>query len=63
MLFCWLKVPIAITKLNGLNGFVTLSVKTQLKSFFAVFYKKNHPSYSKEYSVEMITFISLILTE
>ncbi len=36
--------------------YVTLSVKTQLKSFFcdfAVFYKKNN-SYGKEHSVKML---------
>ncbi len=43
--------------LLNLEEYVTISVKTQLKSFFlqfAVFYnKKNHPLYGKEHSVKM----------
>ncbi len=39
--------------------FLTLSMKTQLKSFFVIycFVQKNHPSYGKEHSVKI--FISL----
>ncbi len=46
------------------SKYVTHSVKTQLKSFFlwfAVFCKKNHPSYGKEHSVKMLPLY--ILTE
>ncbi len=38
-----------------LHTYVTLSVKTQLKSFFVdlLFSTKNHPSYGKEHSMKM----------
>ncbi len=39
--------------------YVTLSVKTQLKSFFCVFLfsTKNHPTYGKEHSVKCNLYI------
>ncbi len=50
---------------NMCSTYVTLSVKTQLKSFFCdfLFSTKNHPPHGKEHSAKIEPFISLILTE